>query len=137
MVDHLSQASQTFSNNSDVACMGDFVDEDVNDNGFGSDVDSIMEFEWNGWDDACTGEYEISPPDSLRVFSVKPAKEVLCYRDDKKYPEEGAGCNGIRADNCVTEYVYGDRCNVRLCLLEQPGQRDGDARSTNSVNNWG
>ena len=70
-VDNLSQASQTLSNNRDVACMGDFVDEDFNDNGFNSDVDSRMEFEWNGWDDTYTGESEISPPDSLRVFFGK------------------------------------------------------------------
>ena len=38
-----------------MACMGDFVDEDFNDTGFDSDVDSRMEFEWNGWDDAYTG----------------------------------------------------------------------------------
>ena len=94
-VDNISQASQTLSYNRDVACMGDFVDEDFNDNGFNSDVDSRMEFEWNGWDDAYTGESEISPPE-----------EVLCYRDDKKSPEEGACCDGIRADNCVTKYIY-------------------------------
>ena len=135
-VDNLSQASQTLSNNRDVACMGDFVDEDFNDNGFNSEVDSRMEFEWNGWDDAYTGESKISPPDSLRVFSARSVKEVLCYRDDKKSPEEGACCDGIRSDNCVTKYIYGDRCIVRLCLLEQPGQRDGDVRSTNSVNDW-
>ena len=93
--------------------------------------------EQNGWDDAYTGESEISPPDSLRVFSARSAKEVLCYRDDKKSPEEGACCDGIRSDNCVTKYRYSDRCIVRLCLLERPGQRDGDVRSTNSVNDWG
>ena len=71
MVDNLSQASQALSNNRDVACMGDFVDEDFNDNGFDSDVDSRTEFEWNGWDDAYTGESEISPPDSVRVFPGK------------------------------------------------------------------
>ena len=37
----------------------------------------------------------------------------------------------------ATRYIYGDRCLVRLCLLEQPGQRDGDVRSTNIVNDWG
>ena len=57
-------------------------------------------------------ESDISLPDSLRVFSARSAKEVLCYRDDKKSPEEGACCDGIRADNCVAKYIYGDRCNV-------------------------
>ena len=38
-VDNLSQAIQTLSNTRDVACMGDFVDEDFNNNGFSSDVD--------------------------------------------------------------------------------------------------
>ena len=52
---------------------------------------------------------------------------MLCYRDDKKSPEEGACCDGIRADNCVAKYLYGDRCNVRLCLLEQPVQYTGES----------
>ena len=133
MVDNLSQASQALSSNRDVACMGDFVDEDFNDTGFDSDVDSRMEFEWNTWNDAYTGESEISPPDSVTAFPARSAKEVLCYRDDKKSPEEGACCAGIRSVNCVTRYIYG----ARLCLLEQPGQRDGDVRSTNIVNDWG
>ena len=47
MVDNSSQASQALSSNRDVACMGDFVDEDFNDTRFYSDVDSRMEFEWN------------------------------------------------------------------------------------------
>ena len=34
MVDNLIQASQALSSSRDVACMGDFVDEDFNDNGF-------------------------------------------------------------------------------------------------------
>ena len=34
MVDSASQASQALSNNGDVACMGDFSDEDFNDTGF-------------------------------------------------------------------------------------------------------
>ena len=71
MVDNLSQASQALSSNRDVACMGDFIDEDFNETGFDSDVDSRMEFEWNGWDDAYTGESEISPPDSVSGFSGK------------------------------------------------------------------
>ena len=45
MVNNLSQASQALSRDRDVGCMGDFVDEDFNDNGFDSDVDSRMEFE--------------------------------------------------------------------------------------------
>ena len=106
MVDNLSQASQALSSNRDVACMGDFVDEDFNDTGFDSGADSRMAFEWNGWDDACTGESEISPPDSVTVFPASSAKEVLCYRDDKKSPEEGACCAGILSDNCATRYIY-------------------------------
>ena len=137
MVDNLSQASQALSSNRDVACMGDFVDEDFNDTGFESDVDSRMEFEWNGWDDAYTGESEIFPPDSVMAFPARSAKEVLCYREDTKSPEEGACCAGIRSDNCATRYIYGAGCLVRLCLLGQPGQGDGDVRSTNIVNDWG
>ena len=45
MVDSSTQASQALSSNRDVACMGDFVDEDFNDTGFDSDVGSGMEFE--------------------------------------------------------------------------------------------
>ena len=71
MVDNLSQASQALSSNRDVAYMGDFVDEDFNDNEFDLDVDSRMDIEWNGWDDAYIGESEISPPDSVSGFSGK------------------------------------------------------------------
>ena len=136
MVDNLSQASQALSSNRDVACMGDFVDEDFNDTGFDSDLDSRMEFEWNTWNDAYTGESEISLPDSVTAFPARSAKEVLCYRDDNKSLEEGACCAGIRSVNCATRYIYGARCLVRLCLLEQPGQQDGDVRSMNIVNDW-
>ena len=106
MVDNLSQARQALSNNRDVACMGDFVDEDFNDNGFDSDVDSRMEFEWNGWHDAYTGESEISPPDSVTVFPARSRRRCYVTRDDKKSPEEGAYCDGIRSDNCGTKYIY-------------------------------
>ena len=105
MVDSLSQASQALSSNRDVACMGDFVDEDFNDTGFDSDVDSRMEFEWNTWNDAYTGESEISPPDSVTAFPARSAKEVLCYKDDTKSPEKGACCAGIRSVNCATRCI--------------------------------
>ena len=78
---------QALSSNRDVACMCAFVDEDFNDTGFDSDVDSRMEFEWNTGNDAYTGESEISPPDSVAAFPARSAKEVLCYRDDTKSPE--------------------------------------------------
>ena len=71
MVDSLSQASQALSSNRDVACMGDFVDEDFNDTGFDSDVDSRMEFEWNTWNDAYTGESENIPTGLGYSFSGK------------------------------------------------------------------
>ena len=62
---------------------------------------------------------------------------MICYREDNKSPEEGACCAGIRSVNCATRYIDGAGCLVRLCLLEQPGQREGDVRSTNNVNDWG
>ena len=137
MVDSSSQASQALSSNRDVACMGDFVDEDFNDTGFDSDVDSRMEFEWNTWNDAYTWEFEISPPDSVTAFPARSAKEVICYRDDNKFPEEGACCTGIHSVNCATRYIDGARCLVRLCLLGQPAQRDVGVWNTNNVNDWG
>ena len=128
MVDSSSQASQALSSNRDVACMGDFVYEDFSDTGFDLDVDSRMEFERNTRNDAYTSEK--SPPDSVRAFPARSAKEVVCYRDDNKYLEEGACCTGIRSVNCATRYIDSARCLVRLCLLGQPGQRDVGVRST-------
>ena len=104
MVVSSSQGSQALSSNRDVACMGDFVDEDFNDTGFDSDVGSRMEFEWNTQNDAYAWESEKFPPDSVTAFPVRSAKEVVCYRDDNKSPEEGVCFTGIRSVNCATRY---------------------------------
>ena len=136
MVDSSSQASQALSSNRDVACMGDFVYEDINDTGFDSDVGSRMEFEWNTRNDAYTWESKKSPPDSVTAFPARSAKEVVCYRDHNKSPEQGACCTGIRSVNCATRSIDSARCLVRLCLLGQPGQRDVGVRSTDNMNDW-
>ena len=70
----------------------------------------------NGTDGMMHTQGNLTYPHQTRLefFSARSAKEVLCYRDDKKSPEEGACCDGIRADDCVTKYIYGDRCTVRL-----------------------
>ena len=130
MVDSSSHASQALSSNRDVACMGDFVDEDFNDTGFNSDVDSRMEFEWNTRNDTYTWESEKSPPDSVTAFPAKSAKGMVCYREDNKSPEEGACCTGIHSVNGATRYIDSARCLVRLCLLGQPCQRDVGVRCT-------
>ena len=71
MVDSSSQASQELSSNRDVACMGDFVDEEFNDTGFDSDVGSGMEFEWNTRNDAYVWESVKFPPDSVTDFPAR------------------------------------------------------------------
>ena len=136
MVDSSTQASQALSSNRDVACMGDFVDEDFNDTGFDSDVGSGMEFEWNTQNDAYTWESVKFPPDSITTFPARSVKEVVCYRDDIKSPEEGVCCTGIHSINCATRYIDSARCLVRWCLLGQPCRRDVGVRSTDNVNDW-
>ena len=136
MVDSASQASQALSNKGEVACMSDFDDEDFNDTGFDSDVGSGIEFEWNTRDDAYTWESENSLPDPDTGFPAEPAKEVVCYRDNMKIPEEDACCTGIRSVNCVTRYIDSARYLVRLCLLGRPCRREVDVRCVNNVIDW-
>ena len=77
MVDSSTQASQALSSNRDVACMGDFVDDNFNDTGFDSDVGSGMEFEWNTRNDTYAWESVKFPPDSVTAFPARSVKEVV------------------------------------------------------------
>ena len=52
----LCNSSYTMSSYEEVAYMGDFVDEDIMDTGFDSDIGSEAEFRWTTRDDACAWE---------------------------------------------------------------------------------
>ena len=114
--------------------MGEFFYEDFNDTGFDLDVGSGMEYEWNTRNGAYAWESKKIPLDSVTAFPARSAKEVVCYRDDNKSPEEDVCCSSIRSVNCATGYIDRARCLVRLCLLGQPCQRDVGVRSTDNVN---
>ena len=79
MVDNLSQASRHLSNNRDVACMGDFVDEDL----MTMDLIRMWTPGWssNGMDGMMHIQGNPKYPTGLGYgFSGKVAKEVLCYQ---------------------------------------------------------
>ena len=135
-------SSQEMSSYVDVASMGDFDDEDFIDaTGFDSDMGSGAEFGWNTWNDACTWEsWNASgdfPPDSTIALPAVLVKDVVCYRDDCKFPEWDVCYTGINSVNYRHRYVDGDIYLVRLCLLERPSRRDIGVWSNDNVNDRG
>ena len=132
-------SSQTMSSYEDVACMGDFVDEDFIDGGFDSDMGSGAEFSWTTRDDACEWESwsasENFLPDSDRALPAVSVKDVVYYRDDSKYPDGDVCYTGINSVSCRDRYVDGDR--YRLCLLRRPSRRDIGVWNNDNVNDWG
>ena len=120
----LCLSSQAMSSYSDVAYMGDFVDEDFIDTGFDSDMGSEAEFEWESWSAS-----EKFPPDSARALPAESVRDVVYYRDDSICLRRDACCTRTESVNCAKRYIDGAGYLVRLCLLEQPSQRD-------NVNDW-
>ena len=126
----------------DVASMGDFDDEDFSDTtGFDSDMGSWAEFGWNTRNDACAWEsWSASgdfPPDSAIALPAVLVKDVVCYRDDGKFPEWDVCYTGINSVNNRYRYVDGDIYFVRLCVLKRPSRRDIGVWNNDKVNDWG
>ena len=64
-------------------------------------------------------------------------KDVVCYRDDGKFPEWDVCYTGINSVNHRYRYVDGDIYYVRLCLLKRPSRREIGVWNNDNVNDWG